>query len=152
MKSSTTRIFQALLIVSLTLNLALITAWLVSPAGPLNQFEHDLEQEARPDLGITQDQLQELLSLEEEFYSARHALCRELQEDRQKLLILLETPGATASTVEEQRERILAAQGEMLDVTVERLLAEKEIFDEEQQQLWFKSLRDRVRCRAPMTP
>lgn len=152
MKFITTRAFEIFLILSLILNMALITAWVVSPAGPFLQLQGDVATEPRLDLGITEDQFKELVLLEQEFYSSRQALCQDLQEEREALLSLLETPGATASTVADQRARILEGQGRMLDTAVERLLAEKEVLDDEQQALWFESLRARVRCPDPMNP
>lgn len=152
MKSNTKPTFQALLILSLILNLALITAWLASPYGPLDQLNKTVEVQSHTDLELRADQIEELHRIESQFYRSRHDLCQELHGERRKLLTLLTVPGATVETVEVQRAKILAGQQQMLDLAVERLLAEKEVLDEEQFEAHIGLLRSRVRCSDSMTP
>lgn len=154
MNLSPKRLFQTLLLLSLTLNVGLLTVWLITPSGPLTQLEESESQwrqcAYQQQLELTDKQLQRLMTLRQDFQTSQYDHCKYVQSERLELLEHLEASETTPEAIEDQRARILSKQEEMLDMVVERLVAEREILDDDQRSQWFEYLRSRVQCPDPL--
>lgn len=150
------KVFQAFMLASLTLNVALVTTWLVSAGGPLTQFEESDNQRRQCDyqqqLELEDRQLRQLSMLRHQFRSEQHDRCQQMHHSRQQLLELMAGPAVTDEAVDRPRRQILEGQQQTLDLVIERMVAEREILDEDQRRQWFDYLSEQTKCPDPMSP
>lgn len=148
------RIFQAFVLASLTLNVALVTTWLISPGGPLAQFEESESQWRQCDyqqqLELEDRQLRQLSALRTRFHVDQHDRCEEMTHHQQQLLELMTQPEVDDEEIDGHRQQLLEGQQQMLDLAIDRMVAEREIFDDDQRLQWFDYLADQVQCPDPM--
>ncbi len=156
MKFRPQRLFHAFLLISLTLNVALLTAWLIGPAGPLKQFEESESQWRRcayqQNLELEERRLRKLSALRQQFQTAQHERCEEVAQHQRRLLELLKQTEVSEEEIRRTQQRIQKGQEQMLDLTVQRLVAEREVLDDEQRPQWFGYLESHVQCSDPMAP
>jgi Spy/CpxP family protein refolding chaperone len=144
-----------ILILSVSLNLAVFTAWLVHSKTvwydrPLVSIESDTRSliwcPLYRQLGVSQEQWARIEPHLIEFRAKAEGLRREMKELRLNFIGLIAAPVVDHEAVAAEQEKIRDAQARMQALVTERLLAEKEMLGPDQQKRLFDMIRTRCLC------
>jgi Spy/CpxP family protein refolding chaperone len=146
------KFWPLLLILSVSLNIAFVGAWVVEAAR---------ESTARPEtrnracngtcplhqsLNVTDEQWTQLEPRLTQFRSESEALCRDIQRLRGELIDLIASPEPDSMAIALKQDQILAGQRKMQEYVINHLLAEKHMLTQEQQEQLFNMIREKTGC------
>lgn len=141
-----------LLILSVSLNIAFVGAWVVeaareSPASPETRNQAcggacPLHQR----LNVTDEQWTQLEPRLTQFRSESEALCKDIQRLRGELIDLIASPEPDSTAIALKQDQIIAGQRRMQEQVINHLLAEKQMLTEEQQARLWEMIREKTGC------
>ena len=144
-----------LVILSVGLNVAFVTTWIVHAVGcrhdGTKHCRHREGKEFGPcslhrRLGTSDEQWRRIEPLLAKFRESSQTVCSEVAGHRRELIDLLAAAEVDREAVRAKQEDILAGQRKMQELLIAHLLAEKELLSPEQQAELFRLLRTRTRC------
>ncbi len=146
------KFWPLLVILSVSLNIAFIGAWVVEAArertaspgscNPACNGACPLHQS----LNVTDEQWAQLKPRLERFQSDSEALCRDIQRLRGELIDLIASPEPDSAAIALKQTQILAGQRKMQEHVINHLLAEKQMLTEEQQARLWDMIREKTGC------
>lgn len=139
---------KPLFALSLGLNLAFITMWLIhslSIPGDPEGLSHPKSESAVPsplhrEIGVTEEQWQKIEPLILDFREKASSQRQQISVLRGQLMELLTLPQVEAGAIRRKQEEILAAQRKMQTLVIDHLLKEKELLSPEQGKRLMQSL------------
>lgn len=146
-----------LVIFSVGLNIAFVTVWALHAFGSHGHGgcgggESGAACPLQRELGLSEAQKEKLEPIQEEFRSSRRELCQTIRRHRMTLLDELESSEPDPEVIEQARKKITTNQQKMQRLVIDHLLAEKKVFDREQQKKLFDRLRSHSHCPGAMAP
>lgn len=141
---------KPLLALSVGLNLAFITMWLVhslsahgdagGPSRPM--IDSAVSSALHRQIGVTEDQWQKIEPLVLDFQEKASIQRQKISTLRGQLMDLLTIPEVNEAAIREKQEEILAAQRQMQKLVIDHLLKEKVLLSPEQAKSLMQSLRE----------
>lgn len=143
---------EFLIVVSVALNLAFVTAWAVRAlpahaeriggAGSREGVWCRLHRE----LEVTEEQWSQIEPRLLAFKESAQAASEDVGRARTELIDLIASPNPDTEAIRGKQEEVRKAQSRMQDLVVEHLLDEKKLLTEGQQQRLFQIMRERTGC------
>jgi len=139
-----------LLALSLGLNAAFLTAWLVLSAPAWFASEGSDGAEIRPDiyreLGVSGEQWRQLEPLLENFRKEVEQHRAKMNRLRAEMMDIVAASEVDMEALDNKQKEITAAQHEMKKMVINHLLEEKKILTPTQRTKYFKLIKDRCCC------
>lgn len=149
---------KPLLALSLGLNLAFVTVWLIQPmstpgaAKDLSRTEQDsaIPSAIHHEIGVTEEQWRKIAPLIQEFREKAAAQRQRISDLRGQLMDLLAMPEVDEAVIREKQEEILAGQRHMQNLVIDHLLKERQVLSPEQTEKFMQSLCEQCRRNGDM--
>jgi len=147
------KIGPLLIILSVSLNIAFVGAWVVQAAkensidpAHYDQVGAGVSCPLHRDLEVTDEQWGKLEPRLTKFRSESEAICQDIQRMRGELIDLIATRQPDSEAIAAKQEEILTSQRKMQEHVIAHLLAEKQTLSEEQQAKLFEMIREKTGC------
>jgi len=145
-----------LIVASVALNVAFVAMWITYAAPPRAHPEETGQRETQHtvwcplhrELGVTEEQWDQIGPRLREFQAAVGELCQEVNAKRSEVINLIAAEEPDRATIRAKQDEILATKRSIQDLVADHLVAEKEILTPKQQQRLFEMLRNRTYCEA----
>jgi len=149
------KILMVLLILSVTLNIAFISTWVVHA---LSSHVRHVEPPADPNtensiwcllhrkLGVSEEQWRQIEPRLIAFRESSREICETNQKLGQEMIELLSAPEVDRTTIQAKQEEIIAGQRKMQNLVIKHLLAEKEVLTPQQQEQLFDLMQKNMAC------
>ncbi len=144
------KFWPLLVILSVSLNIAFISAWVVEAAREHASGSESCTQTCggtcplHQSLNVTDEQWRQLEPRLEQFRSKSETLCRDIQRLRGELIDLIALPEPDSAAIALKQTQILAGQRKMQEFVISHLLAEKQTLTKEQQVRLFDMIREKT--------
>lgn len=146
------KFWPLLVILSVSLNIAFIGAWVVEAAKERASGSGSCTQACggtcplHQSLNVTDEQWRQLEPRLAQFRSESETLCRHIQRLRGELVDLIASTEPDSMAIALKQDQILAGQREMQEHVINHLLAEKQTLTKEQQARLFDMIREKTGC------
>lgn len=147
------RIAALLIVLSVALNVAFISAWAVHAVRqrchPGDTEQAQARQPLHRRLNLTDEQQRQIEARLADFQRRTESVCADMNDLRSELIDLLAADSPDRRAIAAKQEQIRAGQRQMQDLVVDHLLAQKEILTPDQQEKLFDLIRQRNACQGP---
>ncbi|MBN1957540.1 MAG: Spy/CpxP family protein refolding chaperone [Desulfuromonadales bacterium] len=149
---------KPLMALSLGLNLAFVTVWLIQPMLtpraakdlPRSGDDSAIPSAIHREIGVTEEQWQKIEPLVQGFREKAMAQRQRISDLRGQLMDLLAMPKVDEAAIREKQEEILASQRQMQNLVIDHLLKERQILSPEQTEKFMQSLCEQCRHHGDM--
>ncbi len=147
------KIAPLLIILSVSLNIAFISAWVMQAAKEQPSNSEPRDQACggsacllHRNLNVTDEQRRQLEPRLAQFKTESEIFCSDIQRLRGELIDLIASPQADSEAITLKQDQIMAGQRKMQEHVIAHLLAEKQTLTNEQQIRLFDMIRENTGC------
>jgi len=147
------KITPLLIILSVSLNVAVMGVWVVRAAQEHSTSPERCGQTSESglcplhrSLEVTDEQWERLEPRLTQFRLESEILCQNIQRLRGELIDLIASPQPDSEAIAAKQDEILTGQGKMQERVIAHLLSEKQTLTKEQQAKLFNMIRERTGC------
>lgn len=144
------KIAPLLVVLSIGLNVAFISAWVVRVAQAKTATDSRQDAEIwcplHRELGVTPEQWRQIEPRLVEFRRQSQAIRADMNRLRSEMIDVIASDKPDLQAIAAKQEEIRAGQQRMQQLVIDRLLADKEVLTPPQQEQLFSLIRERTQC------